>query len=322
MSQSLVLLAYAAVMGTMGAALLRRAQWPQSLPRLGVAAWQVLSLSVVIALMLTGLTALVPDINQVSINLAVLLDACVMALRAQYATPGGALLHASGVGVMIGLVARTGYLLFAGLREARRSSREHLESLVLAARRDPDLDAYVVEHPAAAAYCLPGRARTVVLTSAAVDVLDDDELRAVLAHERGHLRGRHHLVLAAAEALERAMPFLPVFAWARSAQRQLLEMAADDTAVDRSTRLTVARALVHLAEGAVPRAALGAADVDALVRVRRLLDEPVRVGALRKIVIVVAMLTAVVFPVTIAAGPALASTQMDYCPIPAIPGPA
>ena len=69
------------------------------------------------------------------------------------------------------LAARTGYLLLACLAGARRARARHLAGLRLAARRDPALDALVLDHPAAAAYCLSGRARTVVLTSAALAVL-------------------------------------------------------------------------------------------------------------------------------------------------------
>ena len=62
--------------------------------------------------------------------------------------------------------------------------------------------------PAAGARCGGGRRRarqprsasaggrpTVVLTSAALEVLSDDELQAVLAHERAHLAHRHHRLL-------------------------------------------------------------------------------------------------------------------------------
>jgi len=83
---------------------------------------------------------------------------------------------------------------------------------------------------------LPARsARTVVLTSAAVAALSDDELGAVLDHERAHLRGRHHLAVAAAAALVATMPILPLFRWARTELACLLEMIADDDAARAPT---------------------------------------------------------------------------------------
>lgn len=318
MNEALALLAYAVGAGTVGAAALRRARWPQRAPRLGVAAWQTLSASVIGSLLLAGLTVIIPS-AVVSASLADLLHACVTALRAQYATPGGALLHAAGATATLTLAVRVAYLLATGLRNARRARDEHLTQLRLAARRDPTLDALIVEHPTAAAYCLPGRARTIVLTTAAVAALDDDELAAVLAHERAHLRGRHHLVAAAADALARTAPFLPVFRWARAEQVRLLEMIADDEAATGADRLTVARALVHLAEGSVPAAALGAADVAALARVQRLMEPAHRIGLLRRAVIVGALVVTSAIPLAIAAAPAWAATAMAYCPISAAP---
>jgi Zn-dependent protease with chaperone function len=311
---ALALLVYAVGAGTGGAAALRHARWPHRVPRLGVAAWQALSGSVLIALLLAGLSVFMPA-TVVGMNLAEFLRTCVMALRAQYATPGGALGHALAATATLALTVRVTVLLVTGLRRARQDRDQHLTHLRLAARRDLELDAMILEHPMAAAYCLPGRANTVVLTTAAVAALAPAELAAVLVHERAHLRGRHHLVAAAALVLARAVPFLPVFDWARQEQSRLLEMIADDQAADHGTRLTVARALVHLAEGSVPAAALGAADIAAVARVQRLLAPAPRLGVARRVAITAAILVTAALPIAIAAAPALAAAQMEYCPI-------
>lgn len=318
MNEALALLAYALVAGTGGAAALRRASWPHRSPRLGVAAWQTLSASVLLALLLAGLTVTVPS-GLVSANIADLLHSCVMALRAQYATPGGALLHAAGATATLMLATRAAFMLFVGLRAARRARNEHLNRLHLVARRDSGLDALVVEHSAAAAYCVPGRGHTVVLTTAAVAALDDDELAGVLEHERAHLRGRHHLVLAAAGALVATLPILPVFRWARAELACLVEMTADDDAATHADRLTLARALVRLAEGSVPAMALGAADVAALARVQRLLGPADGLGLGRRVLIGGALVVTAALPLAIAAGPAWASAQANYCPLSAAP---
>ncbi len=314
MTESLALLVYAATAGTAGAAALRAARWPQRAPRLGVAAWQVLSGSILGALLLAGLVVVVPA-GIASTNLAEVLHACVMALRNQYATPGGAAVHATGAALTLTLAIRAGYLLGAGLRGARRARGEHLKGLQLVAHRDPLLDALVVDHPAAAAYCLPGRARTIVLTSAAIAALTDAELVAVLAHERAHLRGRHHLVAATAAALTQALPFVPGLRWAREEQARLLEMIADDNAALHGDRLSVAGALVRLAGGAVPPVALGAADIAAIDRVERLLSPGPRLGTGRRLLITAALSLTALAPVAIAAAPAVAAAQMQYCPI-------
>lgn len=314
MNEALALLGYAIGAGTGGAAVLRHAGWPYRAPRLGVAAWQALSASVLLALLLAGASLVVPE-PTVSTSLAELLQACIMAIRAQYATPGGALVHALGAAATLTLTARVSFLLITGLRRGRRVREQHLTRLRVAAHRDDHLGALIVEHPTAAAYCLPGRTRTIVLTSAAVRTLHADELTAVLDHERAHLRGRHHLLTASAQALARAVPFLPLYGWAEQEQSRLLEMIADDEAAGGGGPLTVARALVHLAEGSVPVAALGAADIAALARVQRLLQPAHRISAARRGAIVAAIVATALLPIAIAATPAVAATHMNYCPV-------
>jgi len=313
-SAALGLLLYAIAAGTLGAALLRRARWPEQVPRLGMAAWQTLSSSILVALLLTGLMLVVPT-GVMSTNVAEMLHACVMALRAQYSTPGGAVLHITGVVATLTLGTRIVYLLVKGLRDARRARAEHLESLQLVAHRNPDLDALVVDHPAAAAYCLPGRSGTIVLTSAAVAALSDQELVAVLAHERAHLRGHHHLAAANASALTRALPFVPGLRWARAEQSRLLEMIADDEAAASGARLTVAHALVTLAGAGVPSAAFGAADVAAVARVERMMAPAARIGTGRRAVITAVLGLTALAPFAIASAPAVVAAQMQYCPI-------
>ena len=314
MTESLGLLIYAIAAGTVGAAALRRARWPEQAPRLGVAAWQTLSSSILVALLLAGLVLVVPS-GVMSTSLAETLDACVMALRAQYATPGGAVLHATGVAATLTLGTRVAYLLVKGLRDARRAGADHLRGLQLVAHRNPGLDALVVDHPAAAAYCLPGRAATIVLTSAAVAALSDQELVAVLAHERAHLRGRHHLVAAAASALARSLPFVPGLQWARAEQSRLLEMIADDEAAAGGARLSVARALLTLAGATVPSAGLGAADVAAVARVERMLVPASRIGVGRRVLIGAMLGVTAMAPLAIASAPAVLAAEMGYCPI-------
>lgn len=314
MIEALALLVFAALVATVGASALSRAEWPQMAPRLGVAAWQVLTGSAVAATVLAGLSLTVPQ-AAISANIAELLHACVMALRRQYATPGGALIHATGAVLTVFLLGRLTYLLGSGLGRARRLRHRHLDQLSLLSHRDPDLGALIVDHPTATAYCLPGRAHTIVLTSAAVAALDGDELAAVLAHERAHLHGRHHLVLALAEALSRTLPWVPCFGLARDEQARLLEMLADDRASRPSGRLTVARALVNLAEGSVPAAALGAGDVCAVARVRRLIEPAHTLGIGRRAAIGGILVLTAALPIGLASAPAIAATNSQYCPI-------
>jgi hypothetical protein len=68
----------------------------------------------------------------------------------------------------------------------------------------------------------------VVLTEGLTRHLDADAVAAVLAHERAHLAGRHHLVLASAEALRATLSLVPLFRQAPRAIGELLELVRLD----------------------------------------------------------------------------------------------
>ncbi len=220
MTAPLTLVVFAVLAATLAPQLLARSSWPDRSPRLGIAAWQAVSLSVVTAVVLAGAALALPAVS-FSADLAELLSACVMALRAHYATPGGAALSTTGAVLAVTVVARAGYCLTEGLVSGARERRRQVDALTLIARRREGCDALVVDDDAAAAYCLPGRRQQVVLTTGALAALDDDQLAAVLAHERAHLRGRHDLVLVTSAALQRAFPQVPAF---RDAHRELTRL--------------------------------------------------------------------------------------------------
>ena len=96
--------------------------------------------------------------------------------------------------------------------------------------------AFVLDATQPAVYCVPGRPPTIVLTTGALEVLESEQLRAVLAHERAHLAGRHHLLLGATRSLAAVMPFVPLFALGAAEVARLAEMRADDAAVRRIVR--------------------------------------------------------------------------------------
>jgi beta-lactamase regulating signal transducer with metallopeptidase domain len=133
----------------------------------------------------------------------------------------------------------------------------------------------VLDAPEPAAYCLSGRPATIVLTSAAVALLDPGQLAAVLAHERAHLAGRHHVLIALSRGLAASFPSVPLFAQGYQSVRRLAEMCADDAAARRSGPGPVVAALLAMATRTpVPASALGAATWAVTDRVRRLLDAP------------------------------------------------
>ena len=111
------------------------------------------------------------------------------------------------------------------------------------------------------AYALPGRPGRpgrIVVTTGMLNVLDPDEREALFAHERAHLRGRHHLVLGAAEL---ATLFHPVLTALREPLAYALERAADEAAAEAvGDRRLVGRAIgrAALAGRTAPRRPLAA----------------------------------------------------------------
>lgn len=314
MSAPLILVVLAVLGATLAPRFLARSPWCERSPRLGIAAWQALSFAVIAAVVLAGAALALPAVP-LSVNVAELLSACVTALRAQYATPGGAAVSATGALLAVTVLARTGYCLAAGLVATSRQRWRQVDALSLVARRHEPSGALLVDHSAALVYCLPGRHQQVVLTTGALAALDRDQLAAVLAHERAHLGGRHDLVLAAAAALLRAFPRIPVFQHAHRELARLVEMLADDVAARRNDRLTIATALVHLAEASAPATALGAGGSTSLARVRRLVAPAQPLGATRSVLAGLATAVLLSTPVAVVAFPAVLAATSGLCPI-------
>jgi bla regulator protein blaR1 len=302
---SVFLFAYAAVLAGPLAWWLRRTEWPSHWPALGLVTWHVLAGSVLGATVLGAFAA--PPSGQGDHhqhNHLVVAQACLLAVMFLVAA-GGCL----GRGVI------------TYLRVAHGHRRQHRLLLGLVGRQDERLDVVVVDHARATAYCVPGPAGKVVLTSGAIAALDDNELAAVLAHERAHLRGHHHLVVAAAKVVRLAFPFVPAFRWAHDEVGRLVELLADDVAARRHGRLVLADALVTLAgQGgapATPPAALGAHSSTVTARVSRLVGPAQVLGRWAVTGWLLALLILSAVPV-LSAGPALAGAAdlLSHCPFP------
>lgn len=310
----MLLVFYALGAGTFGASRLRSARWPHQAPRLGVLAWQALSWSVIAASVLGGLVLAIP-VSLVHLDLASVVDACALFVRQQYSTAGGALACSLGAALGIAIAVRVAWCVAQGLRTMRRTQGQQHERLNLVARADEALGVLVVEHPGCGAYCVARRRGRVVVTTGTLASLDGDQLAAVLAHERAHLRGRHHLVNCLAQALHTAFPFVPVLRFAGDAIAELSEMIADDVAVSRgANRLTLATALVRLAESHAPIGALGAGGSTAVARVRRLVEDPSTMTGLLRSLIFLAAIVVATAPVIAAFAAAMAVTS-GYCPV-------
>ncbi|MFP3988674.1 M56 family metallopeptidase [Streptomyces sp. E11-3] len=321
MKVAVLLVGYAAVLAVLARPLLARTSWVARSPRLGIWAWQALTATVVVSVVLGGLVLAVPMLP-LSGGLAELLRACSLTLSRQYATPGGGAVGASGTALALAVLARAVWCLAAALLRARAERRRHAALLAIVGRAHAGLGVTVLEDARPAAYCLPGQGHRVVLTSGALAALEPHELDAVIAHERAHIRQRHHLVLAYADALERAFPGLSLFRTAAAETRRLVELAADDEATARTSSLTLATALVELAGAGAPAASLAASGGQVAGRVRRLLAGH---RPLHRAVVWGGALAAgalLVLPLVVAVQPALASTGAKTCPLPDAPAAA
>jgi Zn-dependent protease with chaperone function len=149
-----------------------------------------------------------------------------------------------------------------------------------------------------------------------VRALDPGQLHAVLAHERAHLAGHHHLLIALARIARRVLPFMPLMRDADAQVARLAELHADDAATRTHDPRPLAVALVVLATAASPAPALAAAGTDAVARIHRLLGpaepplDPVRRQLLQAAIVALA-----VTPVLLALAPAAVALALGRVPV-------
>ncbi|HEV7934516.1 MAG TPA: M56 family metallopeptidase [Actinomadura sp.] len=244
-----------------GAHVLSGARWPWRTPRTAIALWQALGLAWGIATIGTLLSvALLPYGDGIAGGLHRLTEDSGTRLGVPQLV---ALLSALGIAAV--LVAM---LLFAVFRVVR-ARRRHRALLALVAHGEPD-GTLVLDHPAAAAYCVPGvRSAKVVVSAGTLRLLDQAELAAVLDHERAHARERHDLVLLPFSSLRQIFPRFGLVGRSLDAVELLIEMAADDRARRHRPPRELATALLRFAAArpaAAPSgalAAIGARDAQA-----------------------------------------------------------
>ncbi|MFF7790112.1 M48 family metalloprotease [Streptomyces sp. NPDC007991] len=245
---------------------LARGGWAHRTPRLALTVWTLLGVSLIASVSLAALHLLLPAAS--SHHLSRFLDCWAglpNGLAGGDARVGAALWAAACAPAVFAVV------LVRELLSARRVRARHAALLRLVGSRRPGLCATVLEHDTPAVYCLPGRAPDIVVSSGALKVLTGQQVTAVLEHERAHIAGRHHLLVAAARAFGAVFRPLPLARLARTEVPLLLEMTADDRALRRCSRDALATALYAVASGQTPPMAFAAGGPSAVVRMRRIL---------------------------------------------------
>jgi Zn-dependent protease with chaperone function len=307
------LLAYAVCLGILGPRLIGRARWTARAPLLAIVTYLAAGWSVIAALGLAGLTLAV-HATALGGGLSDLIGACVHRLRATYGTPGGAMAAELGLILAGAVLARTALIAIAHFRAARRQALLHAQTARLIGQPQPTLGAVLVEHAQPTAYCVAGRQPTVILTTGAVQALDPGQLDAVLAHERAHLAGRHHWLLAMAKIGREVLPFLPLMRDAEAQVARLVELHADDVAIRARDPRLLATALVVLATGASPATALAAGATDSIQRIHRLLGPSEPLGRLRRQLLRAAAAGLALTPLLVALTPAVLAVALGKLP--------
>ena len=300
MKPALLVLGYALVVAWCLPALLTRLTVAGLSARLGLAAWLAAMVSVLASLLaalqylFTAAVAGWPQLAE-AVCRSVAGGACTTVVYRSAAFELGLGLAAVTAALALAVLA---WRYGRSVQRAQRRTRAHAEAARITGRRLPGAGAAVVLNAAQpAAYCVPGRPAAIVLTSAALAVLDPGQLDAVLAHERAHLAGRHHLLIALTRALAATFPGVPLFSQGPAEVARLAEMCADDAAARRSSRPALIAALLAMGTGtALPAAALAATTCAVSARVQRLLEPapPARHARNRLALVTVMLLLAVV----------------------------
>jgi MFS family permease len=135
-------------------------------------------------------------------------------------------------------------------------------------------DLAVLDDPVPAAFALPGAPGRVVVSSGMLQALATDERQALLAHERAHLRHRHHLFLLVLQLAAAVQPLLRPLT--RAGAFAVERWADEEAAAEVGDRALVARAVARAALAAkrTPQPALSAIGGPVPQRVQALLAPP------------------------------------------------
>jgi Zn-dependent protease with chaperone function len=250
-------------------AMLARASWPIRAPRAAIVLWQSIALAAVLSAFSAGIAiasrlfVLGPD-GRPTATITSEIDALGWPLWVAYVI-------VFAVTLVIG-----GRLTFAVLQVAiaTRRRRAHHRMVVDLVGKSQGNHLRILDVAQPLAYCLPGVRSRVVVSEGALNALGDNEMAAILSHERAHLRARHDLVLEMFTAVHAAFPRFVRSGNALDAVRLLIEMLADDAAVRAAGPTPLARALVACASGRTPSGALAAGGPTTVLRLRRLGGRP------------------------------------------------
>lgn len=236
--------------------ILARAKWPAAAPVLALALWQSIALaggiSMIGSLLLFGLQPFGDDLWSRIGGAASTVFSGPLPAEAT-------LLNTFALSAAVLLTVHLLLNLALTSERSRRQRHRHRELLSLLSEPLPGAQSTrIIDHPAPAAYCLPGAQSVTVLSEGMIALLTPEQLDAVIAHEHAHLRQKHHLLLDAFRSWKRALPWFPIATRAQDAVALLIEMLADDAARQTSGDLVLADAIRVVDDTGTAGAVLGA----------------------------------------------------------------
>ncbi|MFF1904576.1 M56 family metallopeptidase [Kitasatospora sp. NPDC058218] len=313
MTALLGLLLLGLLLSTVAPRLLARARWAEREPVLALLVWQCLVVAVLLCCALSlvlAASAALPALREL------IFTGAPRGVEAAYA-----LQEAEGWGRLCAAILAAGGVqtVLALTREVRSAkalrNRRHAQLASRAPELPESIDTLkhrrerlvVLENIRPEAWSLPGHNSRLVVTTGALQQLTDRELAAVLSHERGHVRARHHWLSQCSQALASGFPGVGVFSAFRDQVGELVELAADDRAARRHGRHTTA---VALAELNLDRGVFGSCPpglAQSPKRVDRLLAGRPRLPVSHRLRLTLAALAAPAAAVLLAAAPGLST---------------
>lgn len=175
----------------------------------------------------------------------------------------------------------------------------------------------VIPHGQPTAFALANRRWGIVVSTALLQALTNEELIAVVAHEAAHLRQRHHIILGVLHGGMSPLRRVPLVAVINAAIPLYLEMAADNAARQRTSTPILASALLKLGEKSGPAVshdssgaiALHAAGTD---RIRHLVAPPAGTQGVASVSVIFSV-TAIVLASSIAVHLPYLRAVLDGC---------
>lgn len=264
MTALITLLAGITVVGALGHRPLLWAADRRADPTVLLTGWILTCVGLVVATVATVASSAFPLHAHRSPGLFRLAGDCLAAISAGSVPGARETLAALGLATATAVLGRLAGAIRTRIR-ARRARAPHLAQLRLLAGPAAEEPLWIRDDRPLA-ISVSGRPGVILMSDTLRRQLTPAAVAATLEHERAHLRGRHHLLVAISQALADALPCCPLLRRAPSAVEDLVELAADAAAARRCGPAAVREALCRLTGQPAP--ALGLAMAGHLVHAR------------------------------------------------------